>query len=655
MGVLFGRLLSGLERQTLHRPGSKAITRKFSPRNPNFCTDAQSDEPTSAELLRFALTSLKTPDAGNENHVSLRKLTIELLDSKWLSKNPPAELWNALKGVDVLFKSTERRRLQSVADLASLRNVISKLVIDNGGADRLQQRECKVLGNALKRCQQDVTYTEILATLSDIIARLQRLELPIKPNIVELGMYYAALNLSPSALRWFLHLYEKLGGSENSSTLSRKTSSRRILQTLLFEIEAVIFENPRHNTADLLAEITGEGEHTRQMRPRLADCLLRDPYQEHENWALYLCLLSKLQSVEALNATWTKFMNVFDPQNERFCHEAYSVILNLTQAGRSDTAAKLLEDISMRSGDTLPYIGNLQRINVLLDDPIVGEALPDLLQGDHYEELLNVRMEDMEQRLGIQWQDSRESMEQKSHVGTGPDPAWASFQDQPLLTIDGDSAGYDEPARLYPDLQAQGCSNLCSDLSQLRDMLIDQTGNEQEMITHLNFDPDLLDLFHSKFPTLQLRWYVEHSPIEFSDSPLAAMTMESSTWSPASLGLIRARTIVNGVPQAGTRALHLMQLGSLDMRYGPDEQWRSSGYIVAWDRQYGEMIALFVGKNYGVVDRGAAPSGSPFGAVMHIQPSDMPNASPLSAIRIPRDPDSLYFLDVDPSVDLVLQ
>ncbi|KAJ6127365.1 hypothetical protein N7523_002977 [Penicillium sp. IBT 18751x] len=655
MGVLFGRLLSGLARQTLYRPGSKTITRKLSARNPNFCTDAQSDEPTSAELLRFALTSLKSPEAGNEHHISLRKLTIELLDSKWLSKNPPPELWNALKGVDVQFKSTERRRLQSVAELASLRNVISKLVIDGGGADRLQQRECKVLGNALKRCQQDVTYTEILATLSDIIARLQRLELPIKPHIVELGMYYAALNLSPSALRWFLHLYERLGGSENSSTLSRKTSSRRILQTLLFEVDAVIFENPRHNTADLLAEFTGEGEHMRQLRPRLADCLLRDPYEEHENWALYLCLLSKLQSVEALNATWTKFMSVFDPQNEKFCHEAYSVIINLTQAGRSDTAAKLLEDISMRSGDTLPYIGNLQCIDVLLDDPIVGEALPDLLQGDHYEELLNVRMEDMERRLGIQWQESSELMEQKSHVGTGPDPAWSSFQDQPLLTIDGDSAGYDEPARLYPNLQAQGCSKLCSDLSQLRNMLIDQTGNEQEMITRLNFDQDRLDLFHSKFPTLQLRWCVEHSPIEFSDSHLAATTMESSTWSPASLGLIRARTIVNGAPQTGTRALHLMQLGSLDMRYGPDEQWRSSGYIVAWDRQYGEMIALFVGKNHGVIDRGAAPSSSPFGAVMHIQPSNMPNASPLSANRIPRDPDGLYFLDVDPSVDLVLQ
>lgn len=655
MGVPSGRLLSGLGRQTLNRFGMKALARNYSTRNSNFRTDVQSDEPTSAELLRFALTSFKSPDAGKEPPTSLRKLTTELLDSKWQSNNPPPALWNALKGVDVLLKSTERRRLQSVADLASLRNIVHKLVIDDGGADRLQQRECKVLGNALNRCLREGTYIEILATLIDIIARLQRLELPISPQIAELGMYYAALNLSPSALRRFLQLYEKLGGSENSSPLSRKTSSRQILQTLLHEIDSAIFEDQSYYTAALLAEITGEGEHKRQIRPRLADCLLGDPRQEHENWALYLCLLSKLQSVEALDATWTKLMNVFDPKNQKFCHQAYSVILSLIKAGRSNTAAKLLEDISMRSEDTLPYIGSLQSIHILLDDPIVGEALPDLVHGDHYEKLLEARMENMERRLGIQWQDSKETMDQKSHVSTEPNSAWSSFQDQPLLTVDGDSAGYDEPARLYPNLQAKGCSKLSSDLSQLIDMLLDQTGNEQKIITHLNFDSDLLALLHTKFPTLELRWCVEHSPIEFSDSLLATTTMESSGWSPASLGLIRARFIVNGVPQMGTRVLHLMQLGSLDLRYGPDEQWQPSGYIVTWDRQYGEMIALFVGKNYGVVDRGAAPSDSPFGAVMHVRPSAMPNASPLSANRIPHDPNGRYYLDVDPSVDLVFQ
>lgn len=639
----------------MNKASLKLPARNLSIHNANLSAHAQSDEPTSPELLRFALTSSKSPFAGKQPNASLRKKANELLDSEWLSNRPPPELWSALKGVNVLSKSTERRRLESVADLTSLRNVIQKLVIDNGGADRLQQSACKALEHALKRCQRDATYAEILAILSDIIARLRRLKLATNTQILELGIYHAALNLSISAFRQFLQLHEKVGGSQDSSLLSRKIRPKRILQTLLNEIDSAIFDDPSYNTAAWLAEITGEGEDKRQQRPRLADRLLGDPRQEHENWALYLCLLSKLRSIEELDATWMMFMEALDPGCDQFCHQAYGVILSLTQAGRSDLAAKFLEDISMRSGDTLPYIGCFPNIHVLLDDPTVGEALPDLIQGDHYDKLLEARMEDMEGRLGIRWQYRKEPMELKSNASTAPDSAWPSFHDQPLLTIDGDSAGYDDPARLYLNLQALGCSKSKSDLSGLTDMLIEQTGNEQEIITHLNFDPDLLERFHSRFPTLQLRWCIEHSPIEFSHSLLAATTKGPREWSPASLGLLRARAIVNGVPQSGTRALHLMQLGSLDLRYGHDESWQPSGYIVTWDRQYGEMIALFVGKNYGVVDRGAGPSGAPFGVVMHIRPSDMPDASPLFPNRVPRDPEGPYYLDVDPSMDLGFQ
>lgn len=651
MGTPSGRLLLGLRRRALSGSGLQAMTRNYSSLNANIRIDVQSHEPTSAELLRFALTSSKNSADEIESKKSLRKQITELLDSQWKSNSPPPALWFALKGVNPMFDSEERRRLQSVADLSSLRNVIERLVVDDGGADRLQQKECNTLGRALERCQQNATYTEILATLSDITARLQRLKLKTKPQILELGMYYAALNLSAPALRQFLQRYDQLAGPRQTSWLSAK----RTLQALLQETQSALFENPNYNTTALLAEITGEGEPKPQDRPRLANCLLGNPAKEHQNWALYLCLLSKLQSVKKLDSRWKRFIKVFDPENQSICHYAYSVILSLIQAGRSEAAAKFLEDISIRSGDTLPYIGDLQYIHALLDDPVVGEALPDLVQGDHYEKLLEVRMEDMERRLGIRWQDGQKPPDRKGHFAAAPGSAWSVFQDQPLFTIDGDCAGYDEPARLYPNLQAHGCSKSESDLGLLMDMLIEQTGNEQEIVAHLNFDSDRPQSIHSNFPTLQLRWCVEPSPIEFSDSLLAATTEASRKWSPASLGLIRARAITNGVPQMGTRALHLMQLGSLDMRHGPDEKWQPSGYIVTWDRQYGEMVALFVGKDRGVVDPGAAPSDAPFGALMHIRPSDMPNASPLSPNRVPWDPAAPYCLDVDPSVDLGVQ
>jgi hypothetical protein len=628
-----------------------AINRNYSSLDASVHTGDQSHEPTSAELLRFALTSSQNSAAGIEPDASLRKRTTELLDLQWKLNGPPPALWFALKGVDVLFKSEERRRLQSVADLASLRNVIERLAVDDGGAERLQQRECKVLERALERCQRDGTYTEILATLSDITARLRRLKLATSPQILELAMYYAALNLSALGIRQFLQLYDQRAGPKKTSPLSAK----RILRALLQELDSALFEDPNYNTTALLAELTGEGETNPQKRPRLADCLLGKPQKEHENWALYLCLLSKLHSVKKLDTAWKKFMIVFDPEKPAICRFAYNVVLSLIQARRPETAAKFLEDISMRSGDTLPNIADFQNLHFLLEDPTVSEALPDLVQGDHYEKLLQVRMEDMERRLGIRWQDDQEQVDQNSHISIVPGSAWTIFKDQPLFTIDGDCAGYDDPARLYPNLRAHGCSKSGHDLSLLVDMLIEQTCNEHEIVTHLNLDSDRLNLFHSKFPALQMRWCVEHSPIEFSDSLLADATRGAREWSPASLGLIRARAIVNGVPQNGTRALHLMQLGSLDLRYAPGEQWQPSGYIVTWDRQYGEMIALFVGKNHGVVDRGAAPADSPFGAVMHIRPSNVPTTLPLSPNRVPLDTEGPYYLDVDPGVDLGFQ
>jgi len=650
MGAPSSRLLLDLGRRTLKGSGLTVTARRYLSVNANVHIDAQSYEPTSAELLRFTLTSSKKPAARIEPNSNLRKEVTELLDTEWKSNSPPPALWCALKGVNPMFHSEERRRLQSVADLASLKNVIERLTVDEG-SEGLRQGECKMLEKALEHCQRNHTYVEILATLSDITTRLQRLKLDVEPQILELGMYYAALNLSAPALRQYLQRYDQLAGPKKTS----HTNAKLILQALLQEVDSALFEDPNYNTTPLLAEITGEGEAKPQSRLRLADCLLGKPKKEYENWALYLCLISKLQSVKALDTAWAHFMVVFDKKDKKVFHTAYKVILSLVQAGRPETAAKYLEGISMRNCDNLPYIGKFQGLHALLDDPTVGEALPDLVQGKHYEMLLEVRMEDMERRLGIRWQDGQEGVDQNCHISTVPGSAWSVFKDQPLLTIDGDCAGYDNPARLYHNLCVHGSSTSANDLGLLMEMLIEQTGNEQEIATRLNFDPDRLNWFHSEFPTLQLRWCVELSPIEFSDSPLADATGGPREWSPVTFGLIRARAIANGVPQVGTRALHLMQLGTLDMRHGPGEQWQPSGYIVTWDRQHGEMIALFVGKNHGIVDRGVAPLDSPFGAVMHIRPSNVPNAFPMSPNRVPRDPVGPYYLDVDPSMDLAFQ
>lgn len=542
-----------------------------------------------------------------------------------------------------MYLTEHTQRLYSAADLGTVRHAIERLVTDGDRAAKLQGRNCETLRQALLRCRRCSTYAQILSTLRDTIARLQRLGLLIRPQLFELAMYYAALDLSPSALRQLLQEYGKIRSSRGTPR-----TGGLILRALLDALESEIFENPRYDTSVLRTELTGTKPYD---RTTLAT-LLGSPRQDRKTWSLYLCILAKIQSKNELHALWKIYLAAQKNEDEGTYHSAYDVIVALIQAGRSNTAVNFLENISKRSKDSLPYIATFRNLQPLIDDSIVGEALPDLVRGQHYEQLLEFRLKNIEQRLGIQWLGSQAADEHGTHISVALESSWAIFKDHPLLTIDGDSAGYDDPARLYPELKARGCSSSVDDLGQIIHLLNDQSGHVQRVFPNVGFDKKQLKKFRTEFPTLALRWGPEHSPIEFPDSPLPALSKQPQEWTPASLGLMRARPMINDVPQGGTKCLHLLQLGSMDMRLSPSEPWRPSGYIVAWDRQHGEMIALFVGKNYGLVDPGPTPTGSPFGTVMRIRPSTVPNTLPSVPSHLQRDSADPYYLDLDPSADL---
>lgn len=645
MGPLSARCLLRPKRNVSCLITGSLPARRYASFNAEAHSGPRLHDPTPSELLRATLTGSTRTVADNETILSSHKYALELLDREWTAGSPPPALWCALKGVYPMSRTKDKERLPHVADLSTLRNVAENLAVDDTGAVKLQGKRCKNLGGALERCEQHNTYAEILAFLSDLITRLQRLKLPVQPQLLELGLYYAALNLSASALGTFLQRYKEVISSQGTPGVGEP-----ILHTLLEALESALFENPRYNTSLLLVELTGEGEAARQGQFTLHEMLLGVPDQDRQNWSTYLCILAKLQSHKTLRTLWKGYLKVLDTEDESACHSAYEVVLALIQAEQSDTAARFLEDISQQSNDTLPYITTLPNLQQLVDDRIVGEALPDLVGDGDYEKLLESRLENIEQRLGIEWKNAQGQVTQRAHVGVASNPFWAVFTDQPLLTMDGDSAGYDDPARLYPELQAHGCSKSLDDLGQLVNLLNEQDGNTQELVTHL--DRNQRRWMQTNYGSLALRWCPEHSPIEFSDSPLPAFSSQPQEWTPSSLGLIRARAMSGGVPQAGIQCLHLLQLGRMDVRRSPTEPWQPSGYIVAWDRHRGETIALSVGKNYGVVDPGPTPPGAPFGALMLVRPSTAPNAPPLSPNRRPRDLVGPYYLDLDPATDL---
>ncbi|GLI72381.1 hypothetical protein PoHVEF18_000553 [Penicillium ochrochloron] len=600
------------------------------------------EDPSPSQLLRFTLTSSSPLSSETKSDSLLRERILSLIDAEWVSGNPPPALWCALKGVHPTTRKEEAKRLHSVNDISSLRTVIERLAVDKQGA-KLLHSYFNASG-VVRRCEENNTYSELVSALSDITTRLVRLGLPRLGT--DHGLQYAALDLAMPALQSFLH-----DRQESFATPLSFSNGGSVINALFESIESVLFERPNYDTRYILASLTGEGEQTPRGHPTLHEILHESRDKDRQNWATYLCVLARLHSRDALIASWKQYMANFDRTSQDSCHLAYNVVLALVRSRRSDEAAVLLEDISQRSKDNLPHIATLRNVQVLLDDPMVSEALPDLVKGRHYEELLESRLMDLESRLGIRWEEVQWSAKGKGHVGVTPDSPWTVFKDQPLLTIDGNCAGYEDPVRLWSEVQARGCSKSRNDLRQIVDVLNEQDGTAQRVAVW-PVGQEMQDFFQSHFPSVEFQWNPEHSPLEFSESPLPALYDRSDKCTPATLGLLRARATVNGMPQDTNKCLHLIQLGTLDMRFGAEDEWLRSGYIVAWDRQVGEMIALYVGAGSGIIDRGPTPPDAPFGAIVHVRPAQVSSNEHWPSNRHSRLPARSYYLDLDPSPDL---
>lgn len=648
MGGLHNRLLLLQARQRLNTGNflSRQLVRSLYP-----ATIKRPHDPSPSEMLRFALRDSTEPIYDSNVNEVLSEYLRGIFITEWKLNTPPSPLWTSLKGPTSRNQELLWNSNSDIADVSSLRSLIERYVNDRHGAEILQTNNCLPLHHALRRCQRNNTLAEILSVLRDLFARLKRLQLPIRPGMYTIALYFASLDLSPSDLRYFLDGQHHMG----APALSPK-ESLRIVRYCSEALDCKVFEDPYYDPNPILAEITGEGESVTESR-NLHDTLFwtqsTDQIGNRFNYETkaqdYICLLTRLGNDEVLHRCWSHFLKNIQPKNYQSCIAAYQVVLALVQNIQSETAVKWLEDISQHCGDNLPFIAKFPDIRFLLNDLIIGEALPDLVRGEDYLELLKFCLEDMDRRMGFQW-----SPESQSHFSTALDPIYGAFGDQPLPKTDNKYAGYDHGGQLYAELRVHGCSRSPAALARVVDLLNDHDGQSQNIITHLDYNAARLNEFRSKFQSLELRWVPEHSPIEFSNSRIPAIRDFSRPMTPSTLGLIRARLIIHGVPQMGIDNLHLMQLGCMDMRYGPDQPWQPSGYIVVWDRHHRELLGLYVGQNTGVISCGA-PSDGPLGALMHLSLSTNPDERtfyPRGTRTHSRNCWGPYYLDVDPSADL---
>lgn len=614
-------------------------------------------QPSPSELLRFVLRDSTEPGHNSSPTDALPAHLREIFNTEWRSSSPPQALWCSLRGLSIHPEKEE------IIDVPSLRSAIERYVNDKNGAEYLQEMLCAPSSHSLQIIEQRARPRELLSVFDDLLARLHRLQLPVKQRFYSLCIGLAMRDLSVSAIRRFLN-DERYKGLPPVDDLEQIMG---ISTGCSQQLDSKTFEDPSYDRRPMLAEITGEGDLSLRNCVTLHDTLrLRTIETDRQGKeatrynALYLCLLAKLGSDGVLQDCWAQLMKGLISQDRSGVSQAtaYQVVLVLVQSGRSKIAAKFLEDVSQIFGDNLPKIAKVQvrALQVFLDDPIICDALPDLVRGEDYLALLEVCLTRMDQRMGIQW-----DPESQSHFSTALEPSdaiWEAFDEQTLPVIDRQRIASGHSSQLYAELQVNGCSKSPAALGRIVDLLHDHDGQSQEIITHLDYNEQRLEEFRDKFESLELQWTPEYSPIEFSNSRLPALHDSSVPRTPSTLGLIRARLIVDGVPQMGINALHLMQLGCMDMRYSPDQPWQPSGYTVVWDRHYNELLALYVGNGNGVIDCGPAPANSPFGALMHIKlptDPDRMSYSPLGTSIHARNCYGPYYLDVDPSPDLMHQ
>lgn len=583
----------------------------------------------------------------NDSQEFTRDKILQSIDQEWRAGIPPSPLWGALKNVAMV---TEQRGYEkeleslvgSANDLSSLRIFLEKVVTGQPQMG-LSVRSYKLLAQALARCETYNTHAEILALSRDAVARMKRLGLPADAHILNLGLFYAALDLSLPSMRYFARVWQ--------SDLSQDSVQLAFIQALSTAIDAKLLQDPIYDLSLLRDEITGVGSVSGSIE--LHNLVCKSPQPDSYHHTSLLRLLAQIGSDEVLYDSFSEFLKMpFDSEDaELFC-SAYDVAVTLVRYGHSDTALLFLKDLSKKFGGDLPHLELTHNVRDLFKDPTVSQSLADLVNGATCNKLSEEGFVSMEQRNETE---EGKSQGVEEHVGVATS-LWATITNQPFPNVDGDSTGYGDISQLYPQLKAHGRSKSRKELGRIIDLLNNYDGDLIDVTARPQISTFMRQHEGSRLDHTEFRWCPQPSAIDFSNESFEDddMTEQSDRLSPASLGLMRARSWAHGVPQAGASTLHLLHLGYLEMRGDPDDPWQPSGYMVAWDRQFGDLVALYVGENSAVVAQGPTPAEAPFGALMNLWPSDgpAPHAVSVARERQARGVLGRYYVDIDPSPDL---
>ncbi|KAL3476951.1 hypothetical protein BJX99DRAFT_132777 [Aspergillus californicus] len=584
--------------------------------------------PTHSDLLRFALTT-RTLRSDHYDTIGLeeRYLT-DLFLGPWPAGALPRPVWSFSAEAKA---SSHRERGVSTSlspSLRGLQQVVENILNDNLGAYKVFTKRVFPLEQFIERNERYCTYGEILSFINGIDARQNRLQISPSSTLHYLGIYYACLALSPSALEHHIRGYRAatdlaLGPDE----------SQRVVTALWSSLQTLAFQDPERNTRRLYGLITEPATDAPSLHEIL--CWSSNRVENKPGLGLYLSLLAHTNNEKVLSGTWEKYLrSTTDTSPFSHFEAAYIYALTLVEAGKSSDALDALTQLSERVWNTLPDLSRFQNLSKLLQDDTIAGALPAIAGEEQWQLILERQLWNMEQRLGLSW-----TRGIGLHKGLS-DNLVASGK--PIFTMDGNSPGYESPRRLVAEIRALGCSKSVSELSQIVELLDEYEGDLIPVVPN-----------HKEGLEKEYYWLPQRSPIQLRGK-ISSTDLDGKQ----SLGLVRVVSSKDESPFAFAQSLHLIQLGYL--KRGPPfsndgsvipPQLEETGYLMTWDRVSARFLAVFVGKELGLMEPTTqlqvnldAPSEF-FDAIQRITPLGYQDHH--ERIRFPT-----YRLELDPSPDL---
>ncbi|GKZ36236.1 hypothetical protein AbraIFM66950_007233 [Aspergillus brasiliensis] len=527
-----------------------------------------------------------------------------------------------------------------VRTLRHLQVFIERTVNEAEGSLLLQTQSCALLAQALNRCQRKNSYGEILSALSAIITRLEKLNLPRTGNLYFLGMYYAALSLSVPALERFLDGYLSVSWWPMDSQ-----ASNSLVNAFLNALHYMRFREVTIDTSALLELIEGGKQHRNR---NLHDLLSwGDPAEQKMHRGNYLYLLARLGSEDLLSEVWKQVIWRLSPNTPPEMYQyVYSCVVTVMESGDILRAMDYLQEVSEHSRGTLPGISEFKEVNTLLESEILGPLLPRLAGEREYLKLLEAQLMQMENKLGLSW-------DSEGLYHTDISDPHSIVSDMPLFSIDGDSIGYESTTRLVTEINALGCSRSVTDLGKIAELLDEHEGVAIPVTLPATEGRDV-----------EYAW-LPRSPVRCWGASPSAEKEGLESWTPSTLGLVRVSCDSSGSPLE--RSIHVMQLGRLAKRARcPHDQesryenpWEETEHIVAWDRVYGQHIAVYVGPSNGPIEKciesraAQARSGIKAITTVSLHGDTAPNYQS-DLISFIGSASMHYYIDEDPSPDLIL-